>query len=1020
MFTSLAPWDALPLLDERDLDADIDDKRTSLEDIEHLHGTALAQWYSGLLDALQLFLYEGHLGELAGAIATAESREAFVELWNSVPADERQDVQTWLTERHDAEPDDPRHPLVLQLIDEALREPRAAFDGHLERMRALGTGLGEELDDHLNRLRHLSRAARFHELLASAPAALEHAESMGADDAVAEIETLRGRALLHRDAGHRRDDVEAAVASFRRAASLATDDPAEQASRLMNLATAVGERVDGDPRRNLADAEILLRDARALAAGHDSRISATIATNLAVLLGRREGPGGEARANEARALCQEALRYRSPENDVTDWAYTQANLGVTLKQLANEGAASLTDAQAAYEEVLAYEEMVTDRWVVSMTRLNLAAVLDERAATETAEADRERLLRRAIAVLIDAEREATEPILRGRIQWRLAVSQKALGNDVEARDALCRAVAALEPSQAPADCERVALELAHQSADAEDWATAAEAYMTALDAIDLILAAPLGQADREDEIRNRARVHRWASYALVRAGRDDAAAIALENGRTRELRRLLRLEDPALRQVDEIAPDLAVELRDAMTDVRSETDPIAAEAHSSRVQRAVDAIRRLPGLAEFGRGSSVLTIAAAAAVDSPVVFLNPTPNGTVVLAVDHRAAVTSEIWPVTSRDVAVRLFFGTAPEALADSVAPLEDDPDQEFILPDDAVSYVGAAGGITEDQLQDALECVLPWVGEFVCRPLAELLRRMEAREAVLIPCGPLAAAPLVAATWTSGTGPRSLLDDYSITIAPSATAHAAARRRAAKLFDQPCRFAGFADPSGDLPAARGEVATVAARFGAGAAQVLEGNAATRESLVRLAAKATHLHLACHAKGGMLDYQNAGVLLADGPLPLSDVTRLSLSTCRLAVASACETAVQDISDLADESVSLGTALIAAGAASVIASLWAVDDFATALLVTRFYEEVLKPHAEPAKALRHAQLWLRRLNTEEETAYLADHPSLAEHFRRRCESNKPPGRRGRPSGASGTAQPYSDPQYWAAFVCLGA
>jgi hypothetical protein len=66
-----------------------------------------------------------------------------------------------------------------------------------------------------------------------------------------------------------------------------------------------------------------------------------------------------------------------------------------------------------------------------------------------------------------------------------------------------------------------------------------------------------------------------------------------------------------------------------------------------------------------------------------------------------------------------------------------------------------------------------------------------------------------------------------------------------------------------------------------------------------------------------------------------------------------------------------------------VASLWPVDDLATALLMTPVYEELFAaPHSLP-EALRRAQLWLRDLTADGARAFLDAHPALAAERRRR-------------------------------------
>jgi CHAT domain-containing protein len=91
--------------------------------------------------------------------------------------------------------------------------------------------------------------------------------------------------------------------------------------------------------------------------------------------------------------------------------------------------------------------------------------------------------------------------------------------------------------------------------------------------------------------------------------------------------------------------------------------------------------------------------------------------------------------------------------------------------------------------------------------------------------------------------------------------------------------------------------------------------------------------------------------------LRLRDLLTMRLRL-RLAVLSACET-LPPGTDLPDEVVSLPTGLLQAGVGGIVASLWAVPDRATAMLMIEFYRRWRWDKLTPAEALRRAQQWLR-------------------------------------------------------------
>lgn len=91
-----------------------------------------------------------------------------------------------------------------------------------------------------------------------------------------------------------------------------------------------------------------------------------------------------------------------------------------------------------------------------------------------------------------------------------------------------------------------------------------------------------------------------------------------------------------------------------------------------------------------------------------------------------------------------------------------------------------------------------------------------------------------------------------------------------------------------------------------------------------------------------------------EGFLDLEDVYNLSLSA-EMVVLSACETGLGK--QITGEGlIGLTRGFMYAGASRVVASLWQVDDAATAEFMRRFYKALLEDGVPPAQALRQAQI----------------------------------------------------------------
>jgi CHAT domain-containing protein len=163
-------------------------------------------------------------------------------------------------------------------------------------------------------------------------------------------------------------------------------------------------------------------------------------------------------------------------------------------------------------------------------------------------------------------------------------------------------------------------------------------------------------------------------------------------------------------------------------------------------------------------------------------------------------------------------------------------------------------------------------------------------------------------------------------------------------------------------LPNAKREAAQVASLYPG--SETLLGPAATKRAFLRSASTANVIHFAGHGvfrpDAPLSSYL---VLAADsgtaGTLAAKELFVHSLPSTWLAILSGCQTASGGLS--ATEGVSsLARAFFAAGVPAVIASLWSVDDAATAEFFTDFHK-VLSKDGDPSAALQRTQIaWVEK------------------------------------------------------------
>ncbi|HYX24913.1 MAG TPA: CHAT domain-containing tetratricopeptide repeat protein, partial [Thermoanaerobaculia bacterium] len=296
--------------------------------------------------------------------------------------------------------------------------------------------------------------------------------------------------------------------------------------------------------------------------------------------------------------------------------------------------------------------------------------------------------------------------------------------------------------------------------------------------------------------------------------------------------------------------------------------------------------------------------------------------------------------------------------------------------------------------------------LSRLILQPAAQLLRD---QPLLVVSDGALQYIPF-AALPVPGSG-EPLGTRHEVVSLPSATALAALRRELRERTPAPRELAVFADPVFQrsdprlkllqigplgqkgpppqsplrsaartdrdtldvsllrrLPFSEKEAETIAALLPAAQVFRATGFDASRSKVTGSELKGFRkLHFATH---GVLDSRHpelSGLVLSlydehgrpqDGVLRLNDIYNLRLGA-DLVVLSACRTALGK--EVRGEGlIGLTRGFMYAGAARVLATLWSVEDQATAELMGNFYRGMLREELSPAAALRKAQLEMRR------------------------------------------------------------
>lgn len=770
-----------------------------------------------------------------------------------------------------------------------------------------------------------------------------------------------GNAYLKRTRGDPADNLERAIACHEEALTLlpAERAPADRGLLLANLGRAYGERVRDDGH-NLANAAGHLDEARNLlqSQGMD-REWAAASENLATIR-KRQG-----QFEQAEELYNAALAARSAPDLSIDRAQTLHNLGILyLERSDGDAGAQRERALTLFAEALKRlpRELQPTLW----------------ASTTATYAN-------AYAARLHGERQAN-------VARAVELYHQALA--VQRRETL------------PEEYRQTQRNLAHLLFAEGRWGEALAAYENVIALTQERLLEAFTDYGRRAELAETSFVYTQAAYCLLRLGRLEVALERLEAGKTRLLAEALTLSGSGLKALPSQLAAAVVEVQQQLRELDHEYRlPPGAPARRSN--------ELLAAALEAGYVRRRQLLAQARAV-RPDLLLAELSVGQIMAVAPEAGALVASV--ITTSGTAVIVVPAGAASLAAEHVIWLD-----ALTLEELLGRLVGASGEgswFIEHHSRPtvtaaSVERTTAWLWEALAGPLLARLQQLGLARAVLLPQGGLQLLPLHAA-WRHVEGKRRyLLDDLEIAYAPSAYALYMLRGRERALEVGNGLVVGVEQYRSLPPLSfvRQEIEQVRRWIGG---TVLLNEAAGVEAVLRLAPAASVLHLACHGSFAWKGDPLASALhLADGTsLNLGDILgRLQLPSTRLVVLSACETGVVELVRSPDEFVGLASGLIQAGAATVVSSLWAVNDQSTALLMEHFYQQVAAGLA-PREALAAAQHWLRHLPAEAVSAALLAAPrGQSDGFTAALEELL--------GAAAAAPAPYASPYYWAAFICYG-
>jgi CHAT domain-containing protein len=821
------------------------------------------------------------------------------------------------------------------------------------------------------------------------------------------------RCLLHRYRNsHRQEDIDRAIASARDASALA-QNRALLATLYATLGHCLHDRYNriGD-ELDLTEAESA--STKAVCLSDDGQIErAKYLNDLGVVLRERYDLTRDIKLLERAISChKESIERFTP--DRYNLSLFHHNLGFCLRQLYEHDDEDVAALERSISELeLAVSNCPIDSDNRPLFLASLGSSLIERCRRNYRPVDVQRV--------IDLRQEAFDSVPPESLD-RIALAHQLAGAFVlryaeaeHSESDLSRATALYEES-----CTRgLMLHTEEALVSALNWAAFAfsrgawdeveKAYHVFEDATRLLMSRQVRRRAKQGWLINSHAVAAQAAYSFAKMGKKRDCALALERSRARIFTEALsrnhqdltklKLQRPALYE-EYVQSDLECDRVLAETEAANEHRLEVLRLARQRLDKVVEKIRVLPDYNTFLSPTTFADVIAAAA-DTPLVYLSSTGvGGMAVIVRKNPIDDISIVWLPQLTEEIFRLKVSVSSE-MHDYFASYE----QCKELPEDSEAFAS---------WRIAIDSVCSWLWGAVVGPVLEEIDG--APELTIIPTGLLSMLPFHAA-WAADPVKGRIYADSRVRIGYATNARSLRLTSPRARCNEPSdTLIVVSDPRPTslppLKAAESEAEIASLAFNK--VVRFDGERATRFNVIAALNDSAVAHFACHGKAYPETPLKSGLLLAnDECLSVQDCLTLNLTRSRLAILSACETGLIGW-QLPNEVVGLPSALSEAGFLGVVASLWEVDDLATALLMTAFYHAWRIKRLNSSAALLDAQRWVRDTSDREKLEFLTGSSGahkVGDYY------TEVMGLIGADAGKDSFS--FSHPYYWAGFIYIG-